>query len=150
MKRVAQAQAQQASLLPRAIANEPRVEIIDLVSDDDKDEEEVPAQPQDLALGPGQAEPQLGIFADLLDPELLRVTPPAHVPARQPSPPHVRYQALPECFQIVTDVFPGICFGHVSELYNKIAKSPEYLVAHVLDQVDSGILYPKAKRKPRR
>lgn len=162
MKLVGQAQAQQASHLPRAAANEPRMEIIDLVSDDDgsepdglieydmyKDEEEfpdapeLPAQPQCL----GQAEARLGAFVDLLGPELPRIAPPAHVPTRQPSPHHVRNQALRECVQIVADVFPGICFDHVSELYNKIAKSSERLIAYILDQMESGILYPKAKDK---
>jgi len=103
MKLVGQAQAQQASRLPRAAANEPRMEIIDLVSDDDgsepdglieydmyKDEEEfpnapeLPAQPQCLS----QAEARLGAFVELLGPELPRIAPPAHVPTRQPSPPH--------------------------------------------------------------
>jgi hypothetical protein len=52
-----------------------------------------------------------------------------------------------ECIQTVVAVFPGICVDHVSELYNKIAKSSERLIAHVLDQMDKGIIYPNAKDK---
>jgi hypothetical protein len=52
-----------------------------------------------------------------------------------------------ECIQMVAAVFPGICLDHVSELYNKISKSSERLIAHLLDQMDKGVLYPKAKDK---
>jgi hypothetical protein len=100
------------------------MEIIDLISDDDGSEPD-----------------------DLIEYDMYKDEEEFPVPARQPSPPHVRNQALRECIQVVTDVFPGICFDYVSELYNKIAKSSERLIAHVLDQMDSGILYPKAKDK---
>jgi hypothetical protein len=52
-----------------------------------------------------------------------------------------------ECVQTVVAVFPGICIDHVSDLYDKMAKSSERLIAHILDQMDKGILYPTAKDK---
>jgi len=66
-----------------------------------------------------------------------------------PQQPQASAPAEPkdECIQTVAAVFPGICLDHVAELYNKIAKSSERLIAHLLDQMDKGIVYPKAKDK---
>ena len=52
-----------------------------------------------------------------------------------------------ECIQAVAAVFPGICLDHVADLYNKISKFSVRLIAHILDQMDKGIVYPKAKDK---
>ena len=52
-----------------------------------------------------------------------------------------------QCIQAVAAVFPGICLDHVAELYNKISKVSMQLIAHILDQMDKGIVYAKAKDK---
>jgi len=51
------------------------------------------------------------------------------------------------CVANVLVVFPDICSEHVSELFDKVAQSPERLVAHILDKVEKGSPYPKAKDK---
>lgn len=73
--------------------------------------------------------------------------PAAAAPAPPAQQPPANAESRDECIQMVAAVFPGICFDHVSELYDKIAKSSERLIAHLLDQMDKGILYPKAKDK---
>jgi hypothetical protein len=88
--------------------------------------------------------------------------PPAPAGPEMPSHPHPAVAAAPvqqipqptdvtepkdECVQMVASVFPGICIDHVSDLYGKFAKASELLIAHILDQMDKGIIYPKAKDK---
>jgi hypothetical protein len=230
MNRVAQPQTQQAPRLPRDAGNQPRQEVIDLISDDEDDESgsedldfeegdlfvdapQSPVRLQDPALGRDQQEAGYNII-DLMDHEPLQIVPLVPAPARPASPPPARNQvwgdyiiddddfdaaefaraleheeewrfmaeppapAVPpiaphqqaapappaapvqrvpqpaaiaepkdECIQMVAAVFPGICVDHVSELYNKISKSSERLIAHLLDQMDKGVLYPKAKDK---
>jgi hypothetical protein len=51
-----------------------------------------------------------------------------------------------QCIDQVLAVFPGICGDYISELYNtNDAKSSDYLIAHILDKIDKGTPYPKAK-----
>ncbi len=68
-------------------------------------------------------------------------------PTQQAPQPADIAEPKDECVQMVAAVFPGICLDHVSDLYDKIAKASERLIAHVLDQMDKGIIYPKAKDK---
>ncbi len=68
-------------------------------------------------------------------------------PVQQVPQPTAVAEPKDECIQIVAAVFPGICLDHVAELYNKVSKFSEQLIAHVLDQMDRGIIYPKAKDK---
>jgi hypothetical protein len=77
----------------------------------------------------------------------LQAAPAAAAPVQQA--PQLADIAEPkdECIQMVAAVFPGICLDHVSDLYDKIAKASERLIAHVLDQTEKGIVYPKAKDK---
>ena len=50
-----------------------------------------------------------------------------------------------ECVNMVLTVFPGICPDYVSKLYETLSKSSDELIAHVLDQTEQGVSYPKAK-----
>jgi TRIAD3 protein (E3 ubiquitin-protein ligase RNF216) len=77
----------------------------------------------------------------------LQTAPAAAAPVQQAPQPADIAEPKDECVQMVAAVFPGICLDHVSDLYDKIAKASERLIAHVLDQMDKGIIYPKAKDK---
>lgn len=79
-------------------------------------------------------------------PQAAPAAPPPYVPQDQ-QPPIV--ESREECVQAVSIIFPGICLDHVVELYNKMPRSSEQLMADILDQMDKGILYPKAKDKAR-
>jgi TRIAD3 protein (E3 ubiquitin-protein ligase RNF216) len=50
-----------------------------------------------------------------------------------------------ECINRVLTVFGDISVDYVSNLYNQISKSPDNLVAHILDQMDKGADYPRAE-----
>jgi hypothetical protein len=76
-----------------------------------------------------------------------QAAPPAAAPVQQVPQLAAIAESKDECIQMVAAVFPGICLDHVSELHNKISKSSERLIAHLLDQMDKGVLYPKAKDK---
>ncbi len=53
-----------------------------------------------------------------------------------------------DCVDDVLSVFPDICRDYVSELYNSgVGEIAEQLVAHILDKLDNGSEYPKAKDK---
>jgi E3 ubiquitin-protein ligase RNF216 len=71
----------------------------------------------------------------------------AAAPVQQIPQPAALAEPKDECVQMVVSVFPGICVDHVSDIYDKIAKASERLIAHILDQMDKGIIYPKAKDK---
>jgi hypothetical protein len=130
--------ARQPSPLPR------RNEIWgDYIIDDDFDAEEFarvidleqdfPFQAQTPAAPPAAPHPQAASL--VID------------PAQQEPQPAVIAENQDECVQSVAGVFPGICLDHVLDLYHKIAKSSGRLIAHILDQMDKGILYPKARDK---
>jgi hypothetical protein len=62
--------------------------------------------------------------------------------------PHALIDRKVECVDDVLSVFPDICRDYVSELYDSgVYKIAEHLVAHILDKLDSGTDYPKAKDK---
>jgi hypothetical protein len=53
-----------------------------------------------------------------------------------------------ECVDDVLGVFPDICRDYVSELYDTgVGEVAEQLIAHILDKLDNGSQYPKAKDK---
>jgi hypothetical protein len=55
-----------------------------------------------------------------------------------------------ECVDDVVAVFPDICRDYVSELYDTgVGAIAEPLIAHILDKMDKGTEYPKAKDKLR-
>lgn len=52
------------------------------------------------------------------------------------------------CVDDVLTLFPDICRDYVSELYdNGVGTTTEILVAYILDQLEKGTQYPKAKDK---
>lgn len=55
-----------------------------------------------------------------------------------------------ECADVLVDMFPGICRDYVSEIYDTVSKSSQVLITHVLDKVDQGMSYPKAKETLKR
>jgi hypothetical protein len=63
------------------------------------------------------------------------------------------HQAAPDtetkdnCVAKVLTLFPDICSEHVSELFDKVAHSSDRLIAHILDKMEKGAPYPKAKDK---
>jgi len=67
------------------------------------------------------------------------------------APPNLPYALIDhkvECVDDVLSVFPDICRDYVSELYDSgVGEIAEQLVAHILDKVDNGTNYPKAKDK---
>ena len=70
------------------------------------------------------------------------------LPPNQPNqlPPPFVMDTKAQCIDQVLAVFPGICRDYISELYNtNDAKSSDYLIAHILDKIDKGTPYPKAK-----
>ena len=65
-----------------------------------------------------------------------------------PNFPHALIDHKVECVDDVLSVFPDICRDYVSELYDSgIGEIAEQLVAHILDKLDNGTDYPKAKDK---
>jgi hypothetical protein len=52
-----------------------------------------------------------------------------------------------DCVASLLALFPDICSEHVSELFDKVAPSSDGLIAHILDQMEKGAPYPKAKDK---
>jgi hypothetical protein len=64
------------------------------------------------------------------------------------SPPQIDVKQ--DCIDDVITVFPDICRDYVTELYESgIGEIAELLVAHILDKLDGGTEYPKAKDKLR-
>ena len=61
-----------------------------------------------------------------------------------PSPPSAMETRL-QCIDQVIAVFPDICRDYVSELHSTIAQTSDFLIGYILDTVDKGTLYPKAK-----
>jgi hypothetical protein len=49
-----------------------------------------------------------------------------------------------ECLCKVKTVFPDICVKHVSDLYDTMSNEADMIVAHILENMDEGIQYPKA------
>jgi hypothetical protein len=65
-----------------------------------------------------------------------------------PNFPHALVDHKVECVDDVLSVFPDICRDYVSELYDSgLGEIAEHLVAHILDKLDNGSDYPKAKDK---
>ncbi|TVY30199.1 E3 ubiquitin-protein ligase [Lachnellula hyalina] len=52
-----------------------------------------------------------------------------------------------ECIAAVLGLFPDICPDHVSELWNKVSRSSDQLIAHILDKMENNSPYTKAKDK---
>ncbi|KAF7886075.1 hypothetical protein EAF00_010178 [Botryotinia globosa] len=66
----------------------------------------------------------------------------------QPSPTNLHQpmvETKTECINAVVVVFPEICRDHVASLYEKVSFTSDRLIAHILDQADTGTPYPKAK-----
>jgi len=73
------------------------------------------------------------------------VTPPIAEYQSSPEQPAVVMETRIECVDTVLMVFPGICRDYVSELYDTISESSDRLIAHILDKMDKGTAYPKAR-----
>jgi hypothetical protein len=65
--------------------------------------------------------------------------------SQAPQDPAQLLEVRVQCIDQVLLVFPDICRDYVAELYATIAQTSNLLVAHVLDKIDRGIQYPKAK-----
>ena len=50
-----------------------------------------------------------------------------------------------ECLSKVKTVFPDICVKHVSDMYDTMSHEADMIVAHILENMDEGIPYPKAR-----
>lgn len=68
----------------------------------------------------------------------------AQVPALEPVP---QLETEDDCIAAVLGLFPDICPDHVSELWSKVARSSDRLIAHILDKMEKSSPYPKAKDK---
>lgn len=68
-------------------------------------------------------------------------------PSRNPQvqQPEPALETRVQCVDMVLMVFPGICRDYVSELYDGVSPSSDGLIAHILDKVDKGTEYPRAK-----
>ena len=79
-------------------------------------------------------------------------------PGRQSDQPdrHFLSQSSPlvddriQCIDQVILVFPDICRDHVSDLYATVSQLSELLIADILDKVDHGEQYPKARETQNR
>lgn len=69
--------------------------------------------------------------------------PPRDQQNEQDPPPMVETRI--QCIDQVLAVFPGICRDYVTELHTTVAQSSDFLIAHILDKIDKGTHYPKAK-----
>lgn len=86
-----------------------------------------------------QAEPRLGSF----QPPAARSSPPVVSLAGESSAAETR----DACIATIMMIFPGIDPDHVSELYDTVSPSSDQLTVHILDMVEKGTQYPKAKDK---
>lgn len=90
--------------------------------------------------------------AELAEPQMASFQPPA-APSSHSAAPIAQEPPAVElrdtCIATVTMVFPGIDPDYVSELYDTVSQSSEQLTAHILDKIEKGSQYPKAKDKKR-
>lgn len=72
-----------------------------------------------------------------------------NAPELPPAQPieHIAMETKPECIENVILLFPGICEDYVSEKYDTVSKSSDRLIAYILDKIEKGTDYPKAKDK---
>ncbi|ESZ90583.1 hypothetical protein SBOR_9034 [Sclerotinia borealis F-4128] len=61
------------------------------------------------------------------------------------NPPQSIMEPEVDCINAVVAVFPEICRDHVADLYKSVSSSSDRLIAHILDEADTGSSYPKAK-----
>jgi hypothetical protein len=59
--------------------------------------------------------------------------------------PPIAMDTKAACVNMVLMIFPDICDEHVSNLYDTISKDADGLVAHILENVEKGKPYAKAK-----
>jgi hypothetical protein len=66
---------------------------------------------------------------------------------RLPASPLQRQESQEDVVNGVLLLFPDICGAHVAELFSTISKSTGRIIEHILDQIEKGSEYPKAKEK---
>jgi hypothetical protein len=66
---------------------------------------------------------------------------------RRPSNPELDFpfETKDECINRILEVFGDICRDHVTGLYDKVSKSSERILAYIVDKIEKGESYPKAK-----
>jgi TRIAD3 protein (E3 ubiquitin-protein ligase RNF216) len=71
----------------------------------------------------------------------------ATLPPRRPSnsDPDFPSETKDECINKVLEVFGDICRDHVSGLYDSVSKSSERILACIVDKIEKGQGFPKAK-----
>jgi hypothetical protein len=70
----------------------------------------------------------------------------ALAPRRPSNPePDFPFETKDEFINKVFEVFGDICRDHVSGLYDKVSKSSERILAYIVDKIENGESYPKAK-----
>jgi hypothetical protein len=76
-----------------------------------------------------------------------RPGPAAALAPRRPSNPEpdFPFETKDECIKHVLEVFGDICRDHVSDLYDKVSNSSERILAYIVDKIEKGESYPKAK-----
>jgi TRIAD3 protein (E3 ubiquitin-protein ligase RNF216) len=144
----AAAQPQQNAAAQQPVADVPPDPMLgpavwgDYVIDDDFDDEMIARamdmdfafQPRDQFQPPPAPEPrQAEALSSSYDPPAMQ--------AAQPMEDKV------QVVDTVVAMFPGICRDHVSELYGTISQHSDRLIAHILDKMERGTQYPKAKDK---
>ena len=90
---------------------------------------------QEMMVDVGRASP-----AGLHQPAV--ATPSGNQQIQEPMP---NLETRVQCVDMVLIVFPGICRDYVSELYDSVSPSSDRLIAHILDNMDKGTGYPRAK-----
>jgi hypothetical protein len=55
-----------------------------------------------------------------------------------------------ECISKVRGVFPDVCPDYLETLYGSVAQSSDRLIAHILERMDNGVEYTKAKESRKR
>lgn len=55
------------------------------------------------------------------------------------------FESRDECISSVARIFPGICLDYVAKLYDADIMASDRLIAYILDKVEKGTAWPKAK-----
>jgi len=116
----------------------------DFILDDDFDDENFARAYEQLYQPP---DPQAPAPQPHAEPSA-RVQPQAQAQAQAATfEPVPQLETEDECIAAVLGLFPDICPDHVSELWNKVSRSSDQLIAHILDKMENNSPYTKAKDK---
>lgn len=117
----------------------------DYVLDEEFDDENVARAfayrgPESPALSPPPVQPHPHRAGPVVDLE-------QQAPAQPAQPTPGLLETRDECIANVLVIFPDICPTNVSTIFDTVAPSSSGIIAHILDKMEKGSPYPKAKDK---